>query len=253
MHLIRRFAAPAAISALALIALSGTARSSPGFDFEDLYQKGAVVAKVWAPQDGGYRLLSMKLYTIKDQDGNFLNIIGIVDITPNDITTPYLPKFVSLTESGTADFRLRQGGRRYTLSLSMDMGQHNILLTLEGVKNGTGGALSSSVEELARLRADQAAEQVIWIGGNQFCVQSQGGSHGTLLFYSKEDIDHARTDSPDIRYVKPVAMADVTKVLSDGSTVPVSGHPDLGLINGTYYHLEMNGDGLWQVAPGVGN
>src|SRR6185312_5695792 len=52
-------------------------------DHEALYVTGAKTAKIFAPYDDGYRLLSMKIFTLRDS-GNLINMIGVTDITPGD-------------------------------------------------------------------------------------------------------------------------------------------------------------------------
>ena len=244
-----------ALAGMAPPAASGAdtpARLSAGFAFDDLYRRGAKVARVYTPTDEGYRLLSMKIYTTKQGAGALQSMIGIVDITPDDPNTPSATKFVPLTQSETIDFALKSGGRQYTLSVSMNQGQHNLLLTRSRVKPGQGAALSTNIEELARLRADQAAAgNLVTIGAGQFYTLGQGGAHGSILFFPKDAID-GRADIRDTRYLRPVAMGDVAKLDGDGLTVPMDGHPDIGTIGGGPHHLEYDG-AAWSVVPGPGD
>lgn len=228
------------------------ARLSVNLSFDGMYRSGAKVADVYGPADDGYRTLSMKIYTFKLNDGALQSMLGIVDITPGDPATPYAPKFVPVTQSESTDFALKSGGRRYTLSVSMDQSQHDVLLTRQRFRPGEGGALSTSVEELARLRADQAATgDLVTIGARQFYTLIQGGVHGSVLFFPREYID-ARADIRDTLYLRPVAMGDVLKLDGDGLTVPMDGHPDIGMIDGVAYHLEYDG-AAWSVVAGPGD
>lgn len=51
-------------------------------DYQALYVTGAKVAKIYGSWDDGYRLLSMKIYTVRE-GGYPVNEIGITDITSN--------------------------------------------------------------------------------------------------------------------------------------------------------------------------
>ncbi len=224
--------------------------SGSALDFDSLYREGAKVAPVYGPRDNGYRLISIKIYTMKLSDGSLQSFVGIVDIT--DRLNPYLPKLIPVTFVGEEFFPLKDGGRQYSFRIQSDYGEHEIIFMRAGTREGEGAALSSSAEELFRARADQAARgSIVRIGNALFYALGQGGARGSFLLFPKEYID-SREQIRDTRYLRPVAMADVSRVDADGVTVPVSGHPDLGLINGEPYHLERSGD-AWRVEPGPGD
>lgn len=221
-----------------------------GFGFDDLYKNGAVVQDVWGAGDDGYRRISMKMYTVKVPPDNHLqNMIGIVDITPGDPATPYKPTFIPMTQSGDSSVSLRKGGRKYSLSIGMENGEHTVSFSRSG-----GHALTTSVERLSRARADQAASGgIVTIGGQKFYAIGQGGEHGSALFFPKEDIDN-RASASDPRYLRPVAVGDVSRLDDDGLTVPMSGHPDMGTIDGKPYHLEFDHKTkMWEVKEGEGD
>lgn len=229
-------------------ALDGAAS---GFEFADLYEKGAYVARVYGPKDDGYRTLSFKMCTVKDDKGGLQNMIGIVDIT--DPSKPYATKYIPMTQEGDTTFSLRGGGRQYTLSAKTVDGVHRITLKRPGSEDGEGTA-ATSIEDLARLRASQAAEGgSIVIGEKEYYVLGQGGQRGSALFFSKELIDGA-AGMKDPRYLRPVAMADLSRLDADGLTVPVQGKPDMGRIEGKPYHLEFdNALKIWRVTSGAGD
>lgn len=241
--------------------VGGGARKNPldssgaGFGFNDLYgPPGAIVQDVWGTHDDGYRRISMKMYTIKitQADGTeaLQNMIGIVDITPGDPNTPYKPTFIPMTQSGESKLTLRDGGRKYTLNIGLtESGEHTVTFG-----RPDGQALSTSMEKLAIARANQAAAGgIVTIGGQQFYAMPQGGEHGSVLFFPKDQVDN-RDSAPDARYLRPVGMGDVSKLDPDGLTVPMDGKPDVGSINGKPYHLEFDyATKMWQVKDGKGD
>jgi hypothetical protein len=216
-------------------------------DFEALYVHGAEVAKIWGPNDAGYRLMSVKLYSMRDPgSGSLINKIGIVDITPGDISTPTLPQFFSVMSNKTNYFRMVPGGREYALAMP---GDGTIRLSRIDARRGQGGALETSLRELTTLRNDLIMQgSQVSVDGVPYYVVGQGGQFGSVLFFPKNALDRDRGID-----AHPDLMANVTQVLSDGSTVPVRGHPSLGSTWGHSYHLEMGDDGLWHVAPGPGD
>lgn len=224
--------------------------SGAGFSFDDMYGKpGAVVEDVWGDKDDGYRRISMKMYTVKQDDGSLKTMVGIVDITPGDPNTPYAPTFFPVTQSGNSVVSLRDGGRKYSLVIGMTPdGQHNITFS-----RGSGHPLTTSMEDLAGARADQAATGgIVTIAGQKYYALGQGGVHGAVLFFPKDDIDN-RAGTKDPISLRPVAMGSVSKLDGDGRTVPMDGTPDIGMINGKNYRLEFDfATKMWQVKEGVG-
>ncbi|MFI5346930.1 MAG: hypothetical protein ACHQ51_11205 [Elusimicrobiota bacterium] len=226
--------------------------SGAGFGYNDLYVNGAVVQDVWGSKDDGFRRISMKMYTIKQADGSLQNMIGIVDITPGDPNTPYAPKFIPMTQSGDSTLSLQDGGRKYKISIGMTGNEHTVSFA-----RPDGQALNTSLEKLAMARADQAASggivNIPSPDGPQFYAMGQGGTNGSVLFFPKADVDN-RASSGDARYLRPVAMGNVTKVDNDGLTVPMDGKPDIGSIDGKPYHFEFDRTSKsWKVVDGKGD
>lgn len=224
--------------------------SGAGFSFEDMYGKPwAVVQDVWGAKDDGYRRISMKMYTVKQDDGGLKSMVGIVDITPGDPNTPYAPTFFPITQSGNSVVSLRDGGRKYSLVIGMTPdGQHTVTFS-----RGSGQALTTSMENLANARADQAASGgIVTIAGQKYYALGQGGVNGSVLFFPKGDID-GRAGTKDPLSLRPVAMGNVSKLDADNRTVPMDGTPDIGMINGKNYRLEFDfATKMWQVKEGVG-
>ncbi|MDE2511907.1 MAG: hypothetical protein KGL74_12365, partial [Elusimicrobia bacterium] len=223
-----------------------------GFGFNDLYINGAVVQDVWGTKDDGFRRISMKMYTVKQADGSLQNMIGIVDITPGDPNTPYAPTFIPMTQSGDSTVSLRDGGRKYKVSIGMSGSEHTVSFA-----RPDGQALTTSMEKLAMARADQAASggivNIPSPDGPKFYAIGQGGANGSVLFFPKDDVDN-RASSSDPRYLRPVAMGNVTRIDNDGLTAPMDGHPDIGKIDGKPYHFEFdNSSKSWKVVDGEGD
>ena len=222
-----------------------------GFGFDDLYKTGAEVENVYGPHDNGFRTLSMKVYTTKDADGNLINQIGIVDITPDDISSPSLPKFVDVSHAGDTEIILRDGGRHYTVTVGTD-GK----VTLKrpgGSDQGGAGGIASTINGLSAKRDEQIMGRgKVMIDGQPYYVLGQGGQKGSYLFFSQAEMDASPTGN-----AHPALMGDVAQVLSDGSSSPIRGAkgPDLGkLPNGTAWHLEFDmASRMWKVAKGEGD
>lgn len=223
-----------------------------GFGFNDLYgPPGAIVQKVYGAGDDGYRTLSMKMYTIM-KDGKMQNFIGIVDITAGDPNAPYKPTFIPMTQSGNSKVSLREGGRKYSLSIGMENGEHTVTFGRAG-----GQGIVTSMEKLANARAEQASRGgIVSIpspDGPKFYAMGQGGENGSVLFFPKDDVDN-RASIKDARYLRPATMGNVSQLDADGLTVPMEGKPPMGKVNGQPYHLEFDfTTKMWRVTPGEGD
>lgn len=229
--------------------------SGSNFGFDDLYVNGAVVANVYAPNDDGYRRISMKVYTMKDDNGNFINKVGVVDITKPDIGTPSPTQWVDASKPGDTDVVFRDGGRPYTVTVNSD---GTITMKRKGAGDG-GGQLTTSKEDLSSKRDDQIANGgTVDIGGQSYYVLGQGGQKGSFMFFPKAQIDQMRADrdagkKPNLN-AHPDLMGDVVQAGPDG-TQPIKGKPDLGTLpNGDPYHLEFDlALRAWKVVAGPGD
>ncbi|HXT00800.1 MAG TPA: hypothetical protein VN915_09020 [Elusimicrobiota bacterium] len=229
-----------------------------GFDSKALYEDGAVVAHVYGPHDSGFRNLSMKVYTMKDDNGNFYNKIGVVDITQPDVGSPSATQWIDASKAGDTDIVFRDGGRHYTATVKPD---GTVTLKRAGTNDGEGGSISTNKDELSLKRDDQIASGgVVGIGQppQPYYVLGQGGQKGSFLFFPKSQIDamraaHDAGKHPDLN-AHPDLMGDVVQAGNDGA-VPIKGKPDLGsLPNGDPYHLEFDpSTRMWKVMPGKGD
>jgi hypothetical protein len=228
-------------------ASSSSLITGASFGFDELYKTGAEVADVYGPGDQGYRTLSMKVYTIRDTDGNLINQIGIVDITPGDITSPSLPRLIDSSSPGQADIVLHDGGRHYIVTVGSD---GSVTLKRPGAADGGPGSIVTSKAQLSADRDSQIMNGgTVTIDGLPFYVLGQGGVKGSFLFFSQAQMQ----DSPNGN-AHPELMGDVAQVVGDGTTSPIAGHPDLGqLLDGSAWHLEFDMQARsWKVVAGPG-
>ena len=244
------FGAPDAIAVAASTAAPGpSALGGSGFGFDDLYKTGAEVANVYGPYDQGYRTLSMKVYTMRDANGDPINKIGIADITAGDITSPSLPQFIDSSRPGDTDIVMHlPGGRHYTVTVGSD---GSVTLKRAGAKDGGPGSMTTSKAQLSADRDAQIMNSgTAVIGGLTYYVLGQGGQKGSFLFFSQAQMQASPGGN-----AHPELMGDVAQVVGDGATTPILGHPDLGeLQDGSTWHLEFDMQTrLWKTMPGSGD
>jgi hypothetical protein len=214
-----------------------------GYGFDDLYVKGARAENVYSPNDDGYRRISVKIYTTRDENNNLVNKIGLVDITKPDPGTPSPVQWVDASKVGDQDITFRDGGRPYTVTIDQTGA---ITVKRKGAGDG-GGQIKTSKFDLSKRRDEQIASGgTVSIGSPplNYYVLPQGGPKGSWLFFPKSQIDQMRADqaagrNPDLN-AHPDLMGDVVTGSSDGP-IPIKGKPDLGsLPNGDPYHLEFD-------------
>jgi hypothetical protein len=217
-----------------------------GSGSDDLYVNGAKVENVYGPHDNGFRTLSVKVYTMKDDNGYPINKIGIVDITKGDISSPSATQFIDGSKAGDTDVFFRPDGRHYTVTVAMD---GTVTVRRAGTE-GSVGTLSTSKADLTSRRDKQIRESgTVTIAGQPYYVLGQGGTKGSYLFFSK-----AAMDADPNGNAHPDLMGEVSQVLGDGSTGPIKGQPPLGTLpDGSKWHLEFNlATRMWEVKPGAG-
>lgn len=212
-------------------------------DFQALYVTGAKVAKIYGSWDDGYRVLSMKIYSVRES-GYVVNKIGVTDIT---VHPPARTQYFGMRSVTKSFFCMTVGGREYSFELSND---GSIVLKRVGSSQGMPGELVTSLRGLIEARNLQIMQGgLVTIEGLPFYVLGQGGPKGSFLFFRKDDLDEAPESN-----VHPDLMGDVAEALSDGISAPVRGHPRLGsLRNGDEFHLEMDDVRFWHVVAGPGN
>ncbi|MBI3564275.1 MAG: hypothetical protein HY079_03655 [Elusimicrobia bacterium] len=220
-----------------------------GFGFEDLYVTGAEVRDVYGAKDDGFRRISMKIYSSRDANGNPINRIGIVDITPGDRDTPTGVRYLDISHTSKQTITFREGGRPYTVEVKPN---GDVSLAREGMDGGA--TMTTTIQTLM----DDRNRQIMASGtvkipekdGRTYYVLGQGGAKGSVMFFPADDV---RADPHGEAH--PALMGDISQVIGDGSTAPVSGKPDLGkLRNGDGYHLEYDERTHgWAVKPGPGD
>lgn len=221
---------------------------SVGFGFDSLYRNGAVVKQIWAPGDRHSRMVSVKLYTVREGD-NLVTKVGVWDITNQ---SHVFGQNFTLSDSGETTFALDdriEGYPQYTLKFTPDGADSIITLERAGSKGG-GGTLKTSVNELYSLRAMQAQSEgaTIDVGGRKYLALGQGGHPGGISFFPADAA--ARTARGE--RVAAELHAD-TNVRTQGRDVNKPGKQKLGSVDGKPYHLAFNSSlGYWQVGEGEG-
>lgn len=217
-----------------------------GFSTQELYGDGE---KVYAPGDDGFRQLSVKIYTVRNDDGSLQNMIGIVDIT--DPSAPYKPQFVPVTATGPQKISLRSGGRPYVVDVEGD----NVTVSRDGTKPGEGASINTTLSGLYNKRAEQCRSAgTVRIpdepNGTLYYAISQANvvqsspkrdARGDLLFFKKSDIDNPQSNP---RLLRPVSICSVRMVDQDGVTVPVTWNPSMGTMPDG-----VNPDGTQKMSP----
>lgn len=223
------------------------------YTLADLYKDGAIEIDVSGPKDPHSRKISMKIYTKRLPDGSLVNEIGIFDITDtNDIFGQRFP-----IDSGKKSFALDDrtaGHKNYELTFGDADASGN--RSIKFARPGEGGvALATSVFELFRKRADQAAAMgnVVNVGGKDFYILPQGGAKSAVTLFPKSIID-GRESGGDPRDLVPGLYAEVGKRGPDGRNMNLPGKPPLGKVGDAEFHLEFNKAlGVWEVKDGPGD
>lgn len=193
----------------------------------------------------------MKLETQRDADGNMSTHIAIYDNSEE----PCYIRRVPITSRG--EVPVVHGAGRWPLTLKIQNGENGDLsISLSRAGDAAGGSINTSASELGRARYDHAIEKatladgsvnVVRIGDQDYVVSRQGsGTNETALFFP------ANLDSADWRQLRPRAAAIVGVPGSDGDFRTATGKPDLGVVNGSPFHLELE-NGQWVVKPGRGD
>jgi len=237
--------------------------TNKSYGMDDLYVQGAKVAYVYRDAQDGYRLLSIKLYSIPQPNGGVKNELGIVDITgydpnrnPPRIPRVFSPTFVPLPLSGKTSVTVYgvkdDGGtvtRNYDL-LGTGYGTGPITLSRPGSTPGAPGSTAFVVDGtmagedgLLQKRAKQATTQgTTMIGNKSYYVLGQGGTSGTFLFFD--------TSSKQLAFVS----GDVNVVDGSGNWGRNTSNPSLNPVGpqddpNAQWHLEWVG-GHWTVVAG---
>lgn len=223
--------------------------TATGFGVGDLYgEPGAKVGKVNGAGEG-YREFSIKIYTVKDGGGNFENKLGLLDVTPSKEGGPLEPhgtvKLFALHQD--LEETVSMGGRDYVVSIKTEAGRRTVVVKRAEAEGADARSLSTAVEELEKSRLEQIrGNGWVDIGGKPHYVLGQGGSKGSLLFFSKAEVDKGTSG------VEPAVMADVSE-FARGRTRRIQGEPPLGNIGGKDWCLAFDEDlQMWKIKEGKG-
>lgn len=226
-----------------------------GFGWESLYGSlehpgGALVVEMTAPGEKASRLISIKVYTTKDEKtGAMVDQLGIFDITyPGD---SFGRRFdLGQTEAEGKKIALdtdNPKAPKYALAMTASTdGDMLVSLRLEGLNGKKGTTVTTSLNELYRKRAQQAVDEGgnIKVGGKEFIVLGQGGAKGSLLFFPA-DIKERMANGEN---VKPELAALVNERSSDGRNVNLADPRPLGSVSGKPYELVFDNDLKYWVA-----
>lgn len=214
----------------------------------EMYQNGALVVDVCGPDDAGcgnnppdgYRTLSVKIYTVRE-NGATRNVIGVIDITdPEDLSST---KFIELNHRGDAKFQLRQGGRSYKINISQigreaqyavrvsrtrahfeseaEEKAHDAQQPRQSIRATLG---TSKDEDLGEAAADQIRRAAVKnIDGKNYLVVPQGGPTAAFKFYDPASL----ADGTPLYKVQPAGMCVVREVRG-GGTVDSDGLRGMG-------------------------
>ncbi len=245
-----------------------------GFTRKELYEDGAVTGQPSGPKDDGWRDVSMKIYSVRRDDGSVQNMIGIVDNTHCQGVKgceegPFKPVFVPVTATGKQTVTLREGGLPWEVRVDGDQ----ITFGRPDTKPGEGNPLVTSFTELYNKRAEQCRNagtvRVPDPDGAEYYVISQANvvpgapnkdARGDLLYFDKKVIDNPQSNP---RLLRPTSLCSVRMVDQDGVTVPVTWKPDMGLMPDGFnadgsqkmspFHMIFSAkEGMWKVVPGAG-
>lgn len=233
---------------------------TPGsnYSYDDMYKAGGIGGTLTGSgqrPDGSRGPVQvpyyMKLETQRDATtGDLQTYVAVYD---NSEDPAYIRR-VPITARGEQAVVHAPG--RWPLTLNISNGEGGDLrLSLARAGDKDGGEIVTSASELGRARYDQALQKatmadgsvrVVDIGGRDYIVGRQGGMQETALFFP------ADLDASEWRSLRPHALATIGRIGGDGDFVTVSGKPDLGVVNGSPFHLELE-NGQWVVKPGRGD
>jgi tetratricopeptide (TPR) repeat protein len=209
-----------------------------GFNFDSLYRYGAIVQDMSFDASGSARTISLKIQTRKE-NGRLVNYLAIFDITSTEDT--FGRKF-NVDWRGEQTFYLddRSSPGKESMTLTVTpFGDGDAKISIRPSDNASA-SIQITLAELFRERARQIVYcgEKMKIGEKMFYLLGQGGEKGSLLFFPaeiKDQLEHA-----DVRGLSPMFVAIINK--RDSGENKRFTNSDLGVLNGTHYHLEYEGD-----------
>ena len=228
---------------VAMEAKYGERQNGKSANLDDLYRHGAIVKNMSFDASGNERTISLKIVTEKE-NGLLRNYLNITDITDRH---DLFGHNYSMDLKGTQSFYLRERTKSDYIKLTVtSYGDGDAKITVEPAMNASA-SIQTSLTALLKERASQAvyAGKVLSIGGKDFYCIAQGGHKGAFLYFPLEIKDLLESGSASD--LMPVFVAYVNHRESDkDKNYTVS---DLGVVNGTHYHLELI-EGNWQIKVG---
>ncbi|MDX6771096.1 MAG: hypothetical protein SF051_16310 [Elusimicrobiota bacterium] len=243
---------------------AGGVTLAPNPDAE-LYRRGGVEVPVTGP--GGTFNYYLKRETQRDPaTGAMTTYVAIYD---NNVHPPYIRR-VPITQTGENAVTHAPGRWNLVLDITGDpSGNFTMRLRHKSQPAGSGTqtsanalseALYTQARRLARAEAQRQsggraapdAEATVTIGGQQYYPLIQGsGTNRTVIFLPRELA--ADTGVAQWMRMLPASVAVIGTKNANGLFEAAPGiKPDMGLINGQPYHLELI-DGAWRVREGAGD
>jgi tetratricopeptide (TPR) repeat protein len=224
---------------------------APGsFNFDSLFRYGAVVQDMSFDASGSARTISLKIQTRKE-NGRLLNYLAIFDITSKEDT---FGQTFSADWRGTQTFygddRTRPGKYSMTLTVT-SFGDGDAKISIRP-SNNASASIQTTLADLFRERARQAVyggQQDVKVGDKTFYVIGEGGSKQALLYFPAEIKD--KLEHGEVRDLSPMFVAIVNYRGPDGKSKAFA-KSDLGIVNGTHYHLELDENDVWTAKIGEG-
>ena len=185
------------------------------------------------------RDMSLRIVTVKDENGRLIDKIGVADITkPSDAFGLNFD-----IKNGETDVVLRKGGPAYKMVIESKGDDRVITFKRPGQTNGVGQV---TINQLYCLRAAQVLKEpaVVVVNGEKLYVSGQGDHFGALCFWSEKEL-RGPNSKPRfvVRINERVEGQDV--ILS-----PETGR-NLGVIGKTKYIVKYDPDkAFWDIQKG---
>lgn len=208
------------------------------------YESGAIIRAVYGPEDTTSRLISIKIYTYRGDDGRAYNRYGVFDIS--DVWDIY-----------GQTFSLGDPPQRRIIKLDDRTANHrNYVFEVRGApgagvflgRPGNEEQISTSLDQLLGLRGRYVAERGtrVLLGGREFLIVPQGGSYPGFVFFVGDLAQ--RISQGDTACLYPEFFVQTMKKNSSGYWVQDSGPLLIGEVDGRRYEMIFNRESkTWEV------